>query len=164
MTRQLRCSNKAKPTSSTGLILANGGVLTYQHVVCLASHPRGDNKPYPSANPLPAGPPPQTSSPPVSVEAEGVATIEVRLIPADGSSFSSLFAPRSDPAANPPLSKFTDLHRRLRARRLSAARPRGRSPDVEQAPLPREPRGRKDSARAEQYDRRASWEAGEGME
>ncbi|KAM0693083.1 hypothetical protein Q7P36_007640 [Cladosporium allicinum] len=75
MTRQLRSSKKKmKPT--TGLILANGGVLTYQHVVCLSSHPRKDGSAYPSVNPLPAGPPRLEDAPRVQVEAEGVATIE----------------------------------------------------------------------------------------
>ena len=76
MTRQLR-SKKGERT--TGLILANGGVLTYQHAVCLSSSPRKDGSPYPSANPLPAGPPPLESSPAIKAEAEGLATIEVRL-------------------------------------------------------------------------------------
>ncbi len=34
-----------------GLVLANGGVVTYQHVVCLSSLPR--TSPYPDHNPLP---------------------------------------------------------------------------------------------------------------
>lgn len=78
MTRQLRSPKKAdKP--STGLILANGGVLTYQHVVCLSSHPRkNNNTAYPAANPLPAGPPRLEDAPGVQVEAEGVGVIEVR--------------------------------------------------------------------------------------
>jgi hypothetical protein len=78
MTRQLRCSRKKNKTT-TGLILANGGVLTYQHVVCLSSSPKRDGSSYPSANPLPAGPPPLESSPAIEAEAEGLATIEVRL-------------------------------------------------------------------------------------
>jgi hypothetical protein len=97
MTRQLR-SKKDKKT--TGLILANGGVLTYQHVVCLSSSPRKDASPYPSANPLPAGPPPLESSPAIKAEAEGLATIEVRLtIPKHNFSLFSL------------TRKPTDLHR-----------------------------------------------------
>ena len=36
-----------------GLILANGGVLTYQHVICLSTVPRGMEAPYPGRNPLP---------------------------------------------------------------------------------------------------------------
>jgi len=77
MTRQLRSSKKAKK-AATGLILANGGVLTYQHAVCLSSHPRKDNSAYPSANPLPAGPPRLQDAPRVQAEAEGVGIIEVR--------------------------------------------------------------------------------------
>ncbi|KAH8647817.1 thiolase [Xylariales sp. PMI_506] len=37
----------------TGLVLANGGVLTYQHVVCLSREPRKDGRDYPSSRPLP---------------------------------------------------------------------------------------------------------------
>ncbi|KIW07438.1 uncharacterized protein PV09_02278 [Verruconis gallopava] len=46
MTRQLRAGR-----GKNGLILANGGVLTYQYVVCLSSTPRAT--PYPDRNPLP---------------------------------------------------------------------------------------------------------------
>jgi hypothetical protein len=46
MTRQLR-AKKGK----NGLILANGGVLSYQHVICLSSQPRKGG--YPDRNPLP---------------------------------------------------------------------------------------------------------------
>ncbi|KAM3065366.1 hypothetical protein ACMFMG_011510 [Clarireedia jacksonii] len=49
MTRQLRKRGKAH----NGLILANGGVLTYQHVLCLSSGPRTDGKVYQESNPLP---------------------------------------------------------------------------------------------------------------
>ncbi|TVY85952.1 hypothetical protein LAWI1_G006898, partial [Lachnellula willkommii] len=48
MVRVLR-SGKAR----TGLVLANGGVATYQHVVCLSSHARPSPSPYPTTNPLP---------------------------------------------------------------------------------------------------------------
>ena len=46
MVRQLRKGNGQR-----GLVLANGGTLTYQYVVCLSSQPRGS--PYPDRNPLP---------------------------------------------------------------------------------------------------------------
>ncbi|KAA8570519.1 hypothetical protein EYC84_002788 [Monilinia fructicola] len=36
-----------------GLVLANGGVLTYQHVVCLSTQPRRDGKQYQEGNPCP---------------------------------------------------------------------------------------------------------------
>ncbi|KAK6414530.1 hypothetical protein LTR81_011719 [Elasticomyces elasticus] len=49
MTRLLRKGN-----GKTGLVLANGGVATYQHVVCLSKSPRRDGLPYPDHNPLPA--------------------------------------------------------------------------------------------------------------
>jgi hypothetical protein len=81
MTRQLRSSSKENPKKrkTTGLILANGGVLTYQHVVCLSSSPRGDGSPYPSVKPLPAGPTDlEDSLVVVKGEAEGLAVIEVR--------------------------------------------------------------------------------------
>jgi hypothetical protein len=72
MTRKLRAGN-----GTTGLILANGGVLTYQHVICLSSRPRADGQPYPPHNPLP--PILETPTPPIIAEtAEGEAIIEVR--------------------------------------------------------------------------------------
>ena len=48
MVRQLR-----KGQAKTGLVLANGGVVTYQNVVCLSSSPRRDGTPYPAVPPLP---------------------------------------------------------------------------------------------------------------
>ncbi|KAF7895832.1 uncharacterized protein EAF01_009794 [Botrytis porri] len=58
MTRQLRnrrdqVSNRKNAVVSNGLILANGGVLTYQHVVCLSTQPRNDGKEYQDGNPCP---------------------------------------------------------------------------------------------------------------
>lgn len=56
MTRQLR-SKKGQVSDHknagvlNGLILANGGVLTYQHVVCLSTKPRSDGKEYQNGNP-----------------------------------------------------------------------------------------------------------------
>lgn len=49
MVRQLR-----QGPGKYGLVLANGGLLTYQHAVCLSSHPRSGDSPYPVENPLPA--------------------------------------------------------------------------------------------------------------
>jgi hypothetical protein len=71
MVRQLR-SNKGR----TGLILANGGVVTYQAVVCLSKSPRRDGLPYPSANPLPAVVE-DVQTPVVDEKAEGDAIVEV---------------------------------------------------------------------------------------
>jgi hypothetical protein len=48
MVRQLRRGN-----GKNGLVLANGGVLTHQHVICLSSRPRNDGFPYPEAATLP---------------------------------------------------------------------------------------------------------------
>jgi hypothetical protein len=65
-----------KGKARTGLVLANGGVMTHQHVVCLSSRPRKDHSPYPAKNPLPA----RTTDwyvPPIATQAEGEATIEV---------------------------------------------------------------------------------------
>jgi len=58
-----------------GLILANGGMLTHQHVLCLSAQPRSDGRAYPSRNPLPLIL--DESSPPFTESAEGPATIEV---------------------------------------------------------------------------------------
>ncbi|KAL4893126.1 hypothetical protein BDV59DRAFT_207930 [Aspergillus ambiguus] len=58
-----------------GLVLANGGVLSYHYTVCLSASPRADGSPYPAQNPLPAyakG----ISPPPTAVKAEGRAVIE----------------------------------------------------------------------------------------
>ncbi|SMY28528.1 unnamed protein product [Zymoseptoria tritici ST99CH_1A5] len=49
MTRRLRSPDDSK----TGLVLANGGWVTYQHVLILSRSPRSDGLPYPDANPLP---------------------------------------------------------------------------------------------------------------
>lgn len=71
MTRQLR-QGKGK----TGLVLANGGWVTYQHVVCLSKSPRSDGLPYPNASPLPKYVT-DVFVPPIAEQAEGDATIEV---------------------------------------------------------------------------------------
>jgi hypothetical protein len=70
MTRQLRRTNRCN-----GLILANGGVLSYQHAICLSSQAPKEGSPYPDnkssstviTDPIPL----------VDLEAEGQATIEV---------------------------------------------------------------------------------------
>lgn len=79
MTRQLRAGN-----GKYGLVLANGGVMTYQHVVCLSSSPRRDGSPYPERPPLPEVVS-DVPIPAVNVQAEGEAVIEVSLaVPAPG--------------------------------------------------------------------------------
>ena len=69
MVRKIR-----KGEAQRGLVLANGGMVTYQYVVCLSSQPR--TSPYPDRNPLPEllkdGPVPE-----VVEKAEGEAIIEV---------------------------------------------------------------------------------------
>jgi hypothetical protein len=75
MTRQLRKSRNTG-TSKTGLVLANGGVVTYQHVVCLSSSPRRDGLPYPDHNPLPTYVT-NVQTPPVDEAVQGEAIIEV---------------------------------------------------------------------------------------
>ena len=73
MVRQLRKGN-----GKTGLVLANGGVVTYQHVVCLSSSPRRDGTPYPTSAPLPEMIT-DVQSPDVDEYADGDATVEVSL-------------------------------------------------------------------------------------
>ncbi|KAE8407113.1 hypothetical protein BDV37DRAFT_291351 [Aspergillus pseudonomiae] len=58
-----------------GLVLANGGVLSYHHVVCLSVRPRADRSLYPCENPLPEFSP-DISSPPIAAKANGRAVIE----------------------------------------------------------------------------------------
>ena len=48
MARRLRQGH-----ARNGLILANGGTVTYQHAICLSSRPRKDGQDYPHNNPLP---------------------------------------------------------------------------------------------------------------
>lgn len=77
MTRELRNGNGA-----TGLILANGGVLTYQHAFCLSSRPSSLPTPYPSHNALPKYITIDNSNsiPTISARAEGEAVIETYTI------------------------------------------------------------------------------------
>lgn len=76
MVRQLRRARlPGKPKN--GLILANGGVATYQHVVCLSTEPRRSTTPYPASNPLPPSLEDE-SIPQVEENPVGEATVEVR--------------------------------------------------------------------------------------
>lgn len=61
-----------------GLVLANGGVATYQYVVCLSSQSRRDGSPYPVRNLIPEVIT-EVPVPPVDEQAEGEASIEVRI-------------------------------------------------------------------------------------
>lgn len=71
MVREMR-----NDTFQTGLVLANGGIMTYQYAVCLSRKPRRDNLPFPTENVLPAMitdvPIPETDE-----IADGEATVEV---------------------------------------------------------------------------------------
>ena len=71
--RRLRAGN-----GQTGLILANGGVLTYQHALCLSARPRRNRSAYPSKNPLPSHLT-NIPVPAITAHAEGESKIEVRL-------------------------------------------------------------------------------------
>lgn len=76
MTRQLRQGN-----GQSGLVLANGGVMSYQHALCLSTRPRSGDSPYPTANPLGH----YTDVPETSIDeiAEGQATIETYTVEFD---------------------------------------------------------------------------------
>ncbi|KAM3444367.1 hypothetical protein NHJ13734_001484 [Beauveria thailandica] len=73
---------------NNGLILANGGMLTHQYVVCLSAQPRKDGKDYPLENPLPLVV--QDRAPPFAEDATGPATIETYTIEYDRSGVPSL--------------------------------------------------------------------------
>lgn len=79
MTRQLRLKreNELESKGHTGLILANGGVLTYQHAICLSSsQPR--RHVYPDNQNQTTESDTRTLSPPAITDvAEGEAVIEV---------------------------------------------------------------------------------------
>lgn len=77
MTRELR-----KGKVSRGLVLANGGVATYQHAVVLSRSPRSSDSPYPSSNPLPSMID-DVSIPMVDSIAEGEAVIETYTVDFD---------------------------------------------------------------------------------
>ncbi|KAF2271952.1 uncharacterized protein EI97DRAFT_446146 [Westerdykella ornata] len=69
MARQVRQGKGRK-----GLVLCNGGVLSYQHVVILSKDPRKDGSAYPDANPLPKKL--DVKGPEVVAEAEGESVVE----------------------------------------------------------------------------------------
>lgn len=71
MVRQLRKGN-----GKNGLVLANGGVATYQHVVCLSTSPKADGAAYPQENPL-SDYVDDLPVPKIAAQAEGEAVIEV---------------------------------------------------------------------------------------
>ena len=71
MTRELRGGKL-----QNGLILANGGVLTHQHALCLSAHSRKDGRTYPVGPPLPEHVT-DSATPPFDEQADGPAYIEV---------------------------------------------------------------------------------------
>lgn len=77
MSRELR-----KGRISRGLVLANGGVATYQHALVLSNRPRPSDSPYPSSNPLPPVIS-DVSIPIVDPSAEGEAVIETYTVDFD---------------------------------------------------------------------------------
>ena len=75
MTRRLRHRGQEK----TGLILANGGVLTYQHAIILSSAGKKDGSRYPDTAPLPPLLDYAGAAPEVDEKAKGEAVVEVSL-------------------------------------------------------------------------------------
>lgn len=71
MVRRLR-----QGSGRNGLILANGGVLSYQHALCLAANPSKQQTGYPDSRRFESAPP--EPIPPIASEAEGRAKVEVR--------------------------------------------------------------------------------------
>lgn len=71
MVRRLRSGH-----GRNGLVLANGGVLTYQYAICLSSQPRKKGSSYPDRNPLPSHVT-DLPVPVISAQADGEAIIEV---------------------------------------------------------------------------------------
>lgn len=127
MTRQLRQSK-----GKTGLVLANGGWVTYQHILCLSRSPRIDGLPYPDANPLPKYVT-DVFVPPIAEQAEGDARIEV--------------SPSQLSTATGMLTGSPDIHRRIRPRQQTPPRPH-RRPSAKRPQIPRQPRRRAHAQRA----------------
>ncbi|KAL3437197.1 hypothetical protein BDV09DRAFT_23615 [Aspergillus tetrazonus] len=73
MARQLRTRKQASSKTQNGLVLANGGVLSYHHTVIFSTQPRQDTD-YPMWNPLPSNV--DEEHPPIKERAEGGGIIE----------------------------------------------------------------------------------------
>jgi hypothetical protein len=118
MVRQLR-----KGKGRNGLVLANGGVLTYQHVLCLSTMRRRGGSPYPEADPLPDHitdvPVPQIEG---MVKEAQDATIEVSSMPAHNSPSELCEADL----------ECLDIHRRIQSRQYATAGVRDRSSKEQQ--------------------------------
>ncbi|ODA78260.1 hypothetical protein RJ55_05641 [Drechmeria coniospora] len=76
MTRELRAGR-----GKNGLILANGGMLTHQHALCLSAKAPSDERGYPTSNPLP--PIADRSTRPFVETTEGRGTIETYTVEYD---------------------------------------------------------------------------------
>lgn len=100
MVRQLR-----EGKGQHGLVLGNGGVLTYQHVVCISSKPREDGAPYPSKDLLPKLLD-ELPVPVVDAQAEGACRIEVR--PCD--IVATVKVRSADPDRHTPSSSIAMAH------------------------------------------------------
>ncbi|KAF2673609.1 hypothetical protein BT63DRAFT_421745 [Microthyrium microscopicum] len=84
MVRRLRNGRE-----KNGLILANGGTLTYQHVICISSSPRADGSGYPEQDMLPENLE-HLPKPRVTRDAVGEVTIETYTIEYDRSGAPSM--------------------------------------------------------------------------
>ncbi|KAF3394611.1 hypothetical protein F1880_004981 [Penicillium rolfsii] len=91
MVRQLRQGN-----GRIGLVLANGGVLSYHHAVCLSRQPRADGAPYPNRNPLPQYV--SDAQPTIAEKVNGSARIETYTVQydRDGSPLAGFVLGRQD--------------------------------------------------------------------
>lgn len=73
MTRRIRSGQ-----IRNGLVLANGGVLSYQHAICLSAKHGSNGTSYPDSRPGADTVVGGTSAPPVNAFVEGEAIVEVR--------------------------------------------------------------------------------------
>ena len=143
MVRQLRDGK-----GQYGLILANGGVLSYQHAVCLSRRPRSGDSPYPETNPLAAGEKIERKRievPVVEIECEGKAVVEVRF-PA----LTRLFIVDS-------LTIFSDVHGRVQQGQHAVARARRGPVDEQRASLPGQSRRRGHTSAVGEWVTGADW-------
>ena len=71
----------SRSSAANGLILGNGGVLTYENAICLSTRPRNSEEAYPVIEKLPLTAPKQMV-PPIHKQAAGEAVIEVSVLEA----------------------------------------------------------------------------------
>ena len=125
MVRQLR-DNKGR----TGLVLANGGLATYQCSLILSKSPRQDGLPYPTQNPLPEYIT-DIQRPVVDEKAEGDAIIEV----SHSTSHSATCGDHTIIHAD--LIVRADVYRGIQSKRQSTAWLRRRQAEEQRAPIRR---------------------------